>query len=155
MEIVKELTISREFDAPRERVYKAWSDTNLLGQWWGPDGVTNPTVEWDFRPGGKIYHVMLAGPEMGELAGQEWPMRGEFNEVVEPEKLVFTSSPLADGKPLLDTVTTVTFDEKDGKTLMTVHIAVGNVTPEGEFAVAGMEAGWNQQADHLVALVAK
>lgn len=67
---IKEFTITRMFDAPRELVWKAWTDQKLIRKWWGPRGVTNPTCEWDARPGGKIDLVMLAGKELGQFAGQ-------------------------------------------------------------------------------------
>src|ERR1700728_3834836 len=56
----KEFVITREFDAPRELVFKAWTDPKYLAQWWGPRGFTNPVCEWDARPGREIYVVMRA-----------------------------------------------------------------------------------------------
>src|SRR5690348_15129681 len=109
----QELTLTRLYDAPLEKVWQAWTDPVQLAQWWGPNGVTNPTCEWDARAGGKINIVMLAGAELGELAGQEWPMTGEFNEVVQGQKLVYKASPIMNGKPLMDTLTTVTFEAQD------------------------------------------
>ena len=64
-ELKKELTITRIFDAPRDLVWKAWTDQKILQKWWGPKGVTNPICEWDARLGGNIYIVMLAGKELG------------------------------------------------------------------------------------------
>src|SRR5471030_3335358 len=80
----REFVITREFDAPRELVFKAWTDPKHLAQWWGPRGFTNPVCEWDVRPGGKIYDVMRA-PN-----GVDYPMGGEFCEIVPPERLVFS-----------------------------------------------------------------
>lgn len=151
----KELTLERTFDAPRETVWKYWTDQNLIQQWWGPNGVTNPTCIWEAKPEGKIHIVMLAGPDLGELAGQEWPMTGTFEEVEEPEKLVFVSSAIMNGKAVLETKNTVTITEENGKTKMTVHIVVTMTTPEAAGPLQGMEMGWNQQLDKLVARVAK
>jgi uncharacterized protein YndB with AHSA1/START domain len=145
------LTINRTYDAPLERVWQAWADPAQAQKWWGPDGVTNPTFNWDFKTGGKINVVMLAGPELGPMAGQEWPMTGQFKEVTPQQKLVFESSPIMDGKPIMDTLTTVTFEEQDGKTKLTVQVQVSNVTPQATGALAGMEQGWNQQMDKLKA----
>ena len=78
----REFVITREFAAPRELVFKAWTDPKHLAQWWGPKGFTNPVCEWDARPGGKIYDVMRA-PN-----GADYPMGGEFREIVPPERLV-------------------------------------------------------------------
>jgi uncharacterized protein YndB with AHSA1/START domain len=143
------LTLVRTYDAPLERVWQAWADPSQAQKWWGPAGVTNPTFDWDFKTGGKINVVMLAGPELGPMAGQKWPMTGEFKEVTPQQKLVFESSPVMDGKPIMDTLTTVTFEGQEGKTKLTVQIEVSNVTPEAAGPLAGMEQGWNQQLDKL------
>ncbi len=145
----KELTLTRTFDAPRETVWKYWTDPKLVQQWWGPRGVTNPTCVWEAKPEGTINIVMLAGKELGEMAGQEWPMTGKFVELSEPEKLVFTANAIMNGKPVLENLTTVTFEEKDGKTAMVVHIEVTMTTPEAAGPLQGMEMGWNQQLDKL------
>lgn len=143
------LTIIRSYDAPLEKVWEAWSDPTQAQEWWGPAGVTNPTFEWEFKTDGKINVVMLAGPELGQMAGQEWPMVGKFREVEHQKKIVFESSPIMDGQPIMDTLTAVTFEEQDGKTKLTVQIEVNNVTPEAAGALAGMEQGWNQQLAKL------
>src|SRR5882672_8945741 len=143
----KELTLTRIYDAPRELVFKAWTDPELVQQWWGPRGVMNPTCEWEAKPGGNIHIVMLAGEELGSFKGQEWPMTGEFKEVQEPEKLVFVANAIVDGKEVMQNLTTVTFEEVDGKTKMTVHIVVTKTTPEAAGPLQGMEMGWNQQLD--------
>ena len=149
MEENKELTLTRTFDAPREKVWKYWTDANLIQQWWGPHGVTNPTCVWEVKPQGNIHIVMLAGKELGPMAGQEWPMTGKVEEVQEPEKLVFTANAIVDNKPVMEHRTTVTLEEQDGKTYMTVHIVVTMATPEAEGPLQGMEMGWNQQLDKL------
>jgi uncharacterized protein YndB with AHSA1/START domain len=127
----------------------------LVQQWWGPNGVTNPTCVWESKQGGNIHIVMLAGQELGPMAGQEWPMTGKFEELQEPEKLIYSSNAIMGGKPVLETRTTVTLEEVDGKTNMTVHIVVTMTTPEAAGPLQGMEMGWNQQLDKLVAQVVK
>ena len=149
----KELNLTRVFNAPRATVWKAWTDSKLVQQWWGPTGVTNPTCEWDAKPNGTIHIVMLAGKELGEMAGQEWPMTGTFEEVIEPEKIVFTANAIVNGKEVLQTLTTVTFEEEAEKTTMTARIVVTKTTPEAAGPLAGMEMGWNQQLDKLVTFV--
>jgi uncharacterized protein YndB with AHSA1/START domain len=79
-----ELTITRIFDAPRELVFKAWSEPDRAVRWWGPQGFTTAHHEIDFRPGG-AYRVCMRSPESSE----HW-QRGVCREVVEPERLVFT-----------------------------------------------------------------
>ncbi len=149
----KDLKFERVFDAPRDLVWKAWTDPEMVAQWWGPQGVTNPTCEWDAKPLGTINIVMLAGAELGPFAGNEWPMTGRFEEVVEPDMLVFAASAIVDGKAVLDTRNVVTFIEEDGKTKMNVHIVVTRTTPEAEGPLQGMEMGWNQQLDKLMKFV--
>ena len=152
----KELTMIRIFDAPRKLLWRAWTDQKIVTIWWGPKGVTKPTCEVDARKGGKINIVMLAGKEMGNLAGQEWPMTGTFEEVSPPDRLVYTANALEDkSKTLLETRITVTFDEIRGKTKLTVHIllAKSSDTPKAKFAIQGMEAGWTQSLDKLAGFI--
>lgn len=146
----RKLTLTRTFDAPRELVWRAWTDPELAAQWWGPNGVTNPTCEIDARVGGKLYIVMLAGEALGPLAGQHWPMRGEFQEIQEPERLVFKNQAVdEDGHVLIDGTTTVTFEEENGKTTMTMTAVAYGVSPEAPQMLEGMEAGWTQSLDKL------
>ncbi len=147
----KELTLTRVFDAPRELVWKAWTDQKLAEQWWGPRGVTNPICQIDARKGGQIYIVKKAGKELGPMAGKEWPMKATFDEVVPMEHLVFTASALDDKQGiLLENRQTVTFNDENGKTRITVHVTVTKVTgAAGQAAIAGMEMGYNQQMDKL------
>lgn len=147
----KELVITRVFDAPLELVWKAWTDPMLLQKWWGPKWVTNPTCEWDAKPGGKINIVMLAGKEMGSFAGVKWPMRGTFREVIPQSRLVYTGEALDDVKDvMIESENTVEFEEMGGKTKMTLHIVITKSGgPRAEFALQGMEMGWNQSIEKL------
>jgi len=149
MDTKKELTLTRTYDAPRELVWKAWTDPKLVQQWWGPNGVTNEVDNWETYPGGKLKLIMIAGPDLGPMAGQRWPMGGEFKEIIEPSKLVFSGNAIVDDKEVLEHLTTVTFEEVSGKTNMTVHIQVTKTKPEAAGPLAGMEMGWNQQLDKL------
>lgn len=152
---IKELTLTRIFDAPRELVWKAWTDPKLLAKWWGPAGVTNPICELDVRPEGAIHIIMVAGEELGELKGARWPMTGVVKEVEEPTRLVFTSNALKgeDVRPILENLNTVTFEEQDEKTKVTVHVQVIHATAEAEGPLAGMNMGWSQSLDKLVNLL--
>lgn len=145
----RELTLTRVYDASRNLVWQAWTDPKLIAQWWGPNGVTNPVCEFDARPNGNIHIVMLAGEALGPMKGQEWPMTGIVREVERPNKLVFTSNAIMNGKPVLENLVTVTFEDEGEKTKMTVHIVVTKTTPEAEGPLKGMEMGWNQQMDKL------
>jgi len=146
----KELNMTRVVDAPREMAFKAWIDPKQIAQWWGPDGVFIPVCEVDAKPGGRIYIVMEAGEKLGKFKGTQWPMEGTFVEIDEPKKIVFNANAINEGKVVLEHQTTVTFDEENGKTTMKVHVVVTKVLPGSEFAIAGMEQGWNSQFDKLV-----
>ena len=114
----RELVIARIIDAPPRLVFKAWTDPKQMAQWWGPKGFTNPVCEMDVRVGGAL-RIVMRSPE-----GNEHPMTGIFREIVEPERLVFTTVALdARGKHLLEGVATVTFEDQGGKTKLTCKSA--------------------------------
>lgn len=148
---VRELIITRIFDAPRELVFKAWTDPRHVAQWWGPAGFINPVCELDLRPGGAI-RIHMQGPD-----GVLYPSQGVFHEIVEPERLVFTSRAFEDeaGHPQLEVLNTVTFAEHDGKTKLTLQAVVVKATPEMARSLAGMEEGWNQSLDRLAEELAR
>ena len=144
----RELTLERTFDAPRDLVWKAWTDPEIVAQWWGPNGFTNPICEIEPKVGGKINIVME--DTAGLIAkGSRYPMTGTFTEIDEPNKMVYTSEAILNDKPMMKNLVTVSFDEEDGKTKMTVHLVVTEATPEAEMPLRGMEMGWNQQLDKL------
>jgi uncharacterized protein YndB with AHSA1/START domain len=151
----KEITFVRVFDAPRVLVFKAWTDPKLVTQWWGPKGVFTPVCELDARPGGVINIVMEAGAELGKAKGMQWPMLGKFVEVEEPSKIVFTSNAINEGKEIFEQRTTVTFNEENGKTTLNVHVIITKALPGSEYAISGMEQGWNSQFDKLVEFIKK
>jgi uncharacterized protein YndB with AHSA1/START domain len=142
--IGREFIITREFDAPRELVFKAWTDPKHLAQWWGPRGFTNPVCEWDARPGREIYVVMRA-PN-----GVRYPMAGEFREVAAPERLVFTSGALDEkGEMLFEFLHTATFTERNGKTALTLNSRVIKTTAGANKYIGGFEAGMTQSLERL------
>jgi uncharacterized protein YndB with AHSA1/START domain len=146
----RELVLTRVFDAPRELVFKAWTDPKQVAQWWGPHGFTNPVCDLDVRPGGAI-RIHMRGPD-----GTVYPMTGVYNEVVEPERLVFTSAALdADGNPMFEVLTTVTFAEQGGKTKQIMRARVINTTAQAAPYIAGMEQGWTQSLERLAESLAK
>jgi len=145
-----EIVLSRVFDAPRDLVWKAWTDPKQLVQWWGPRGFTNPVCEVNLRPGGAIL-IHMRAPN-----GVVYPMKGVFQEIVAPERLVLLSGPADEaGKLLFEVLHTVTFDEQAGKTKITLHARVVNATPAAPQYLAGMEVGWTQSLERLNAFVTK
>ncbi len=145
------LVITRIFDAPRDLVFKMWTDSHHMAQWWGPNGFTNPVCQLDVRPGGAI-RIDMRGPD-----GVVYPMGGFFHEIVKPERLVFTARAIEDkeGKPQLEVLTTITFAELGGKTKLTLQAVVVKSAPAAAAALAGMEEGWKQSLDKLEQYLAK
>ncbi len=140
----RELVLTRVLDAPRELVFRMWTDPRHVAKWWGPMGFTNPVCEMDVRPGGELRIVMRA-PD-----GTDYPMIGTYREIVAPERLVFTNSAIdAQGNPLLDGVTVVTFTERGGKTELTVQTHAIALVPLAVRMLEGMDAGWRQTLDRL------
>lgn len=142
-----DLTLTRTLDAPRALVFKAWTDAKHLARWWGPDGFTNPVCEIDPRPGGAI-RIHMHG------FGVTYPMTGTYVEVVENERLVFMTTPLNEaGESLFELLNTVTFAERNGQTTLTLTVHVLKAGPESAEPLSGMNEGWNQSLDRLVARV--
>jgi uncharacterized protein YndB with AHSA1/START domain len=147
----RKLVLTRTFDAPRALVFKAWTDPEHVARWWGPHGFTNARCEVDARPGGRI-RVDLADPD-----GTVHSMKGIFDEVVEPERIVFSAGAVEDedGNPGLEGRTTVTFTENDGRTTLTLEVVIVKVTPDAAWSFEGMEAGWTQSLERLADEVAR
>ncbi len=138
------VAITRVFDAPRELVWRAWTDPKMMAQWFGPRGFTSSVPELDVRVGGGL-RIVMHGPD-----GNDYPMKGVFREVTPPQRLVFSNIAVDnDGNHLLEGETTVTFSEQGGQTTLTVKShAVGKV-PLAPQMLSGMEAGWTQSIDKL------
>ena len=108
-EEARTLATTRVFDAPRALVWKMWTDPEHIRHWWGPRGFTNTIEHMDVRPGGKWTFVMH-GPD-----GTDYPNEITYREVVEPERLSYSHGPA----PRFEV--TVTFEERDGKTTLTMR----------------------------------
>jgi uncharacterized protein YndB with AHSA1/START domain len=105
----------REFDAPRELVWMAWTDPKHLSQWWGPDGFTTTTSAFDMRPGG-VWRFVMHGPD-----GRDYENRVTFDEIVKPERLVYHHGGGDDVEPV-QFRTTVTFEDLgDRRTRVTLR----------------------------------
>ena len=159
----KDFVISRVFDAPRDLVWKAFSEPERMKQWWGPKGFTVIVSKMDFRPGG-TYHYGMKSPT-GE------PMWGKFRyrEIVPPQRMVLVSSfsdeaggitrhPMAPTWPL-EMLSTFTFEDvPGGKTKFTLHWSAYNATDEEQKTFdAGhdsMRGGWGGTMDQLAAYLA-
>ena len=145
----REIVITRVFDAPRELVFKAWTDPKQMARWWGPKGFTNPVCKLDARVGG-AWHIVMRSPD-----GAEYPCGGVYREVVDPERLVFTNIATdKDGNPVIDGLTTVLFAEQGGKTKLTLQTRGTAVVDYAAAYLKGMEAGWSQSLEKLDDLLA-
>jgi uncharacterized protein YndB with AHSA1/START domain len=148
----QEIVITRIFDAPRELVWKAWTEPEHFKRWWGPKNFTAPVCKVDPRVGG-VYLYCMRSPE-----GQDYWNTGVYKEIIPMERLVYTDS-FADEKgnvvPAthygmsadfpLELLVTVTFEEQGGKTKMTLrHVGI----PAGEMSDL-TAAGWNESFDKL------
>ena len=140
------LVLTRLFDAPRSLVFKAWTEPEHLARWWGPRGFTSTIIANDVRPGG-AYRFHMRGPE-----GDDHWLQGVYREVVAPERLVMAGAWTdADGKPTSpETLLTVTFEEHEGKTKLTLHQAVF----ESVTARDAHRGGWTSSLERLAEYLA-
>ena len=148
----QEVFITRLFDAPRELVWQAWTDPKHFMLWWGPKDYICPFCEMDLRVGGKYLNCMRS-PE-----GKEYWGTGVFREILPMERLVFTDSfadeqgnvvhatyyGMSDDFPL-EMLVTVTIEDQDGKTKMTLRHTGLPAGPESE----GTHEGWSESFDKL------
>ncbi len=152
------ILITRVFDVPRELVWKAWTDCELVKRWWGPRGFTAPHCKSDFRVGGKYLYCMRGSEGVGAWSGKDIWSTGVYREIVPLERIVMTDS-FADEKgnvvPAthydmsqdfpLEMLVSVTFEEHEGKTKLTLH-HVG--IPSGAESDDARE-GWTESFDKL------
>jgi uncharacterized protein YndB with AHSA1/START domain len=157
-EQTKDLVIERIFDAPREQVWRAWTDPELFMRWWGPSTFTSPTCRMDVRPGGR-YVWSMRDPD-----GNDYYSAGTFLEVTPPERLVYTDSfadkdgniippsayGMSDAFPTELTVT-VTLEDLGQRTKMRTTFSGMPEGPEKEMTAAG----FNESLDKLTNAVTK
>ncbi len=134
------LTITRVFDAPRELVFKAWTDKQHAMMWWGPKHHPATQVDMDVKPGGRWRHCLKSVE-----TGKDLWHGGSFREVVPPERLVFTFAWEESGERGLETLVTVTFEDLGGKTRMTMHQTPFQSLGERD----GHGEGWSSAFDRL------
>ena len=139
-----ELVLTREFAAPRARVFAAWTDIRLASRWWSPQGYTLLSCEMDVRPGG-VWHRRLRAPD-----GTVIVKRGHYREVAAPERLVFTYiGEEADGSVGPETLVTLSFDDLGGRTRLTLRHAAF----EDEAMRLDHDVGWTGALDRCAAFL--
>jgi uncharacterized protein YndB with AHSA1/START domain len=154
----QELVITRIFDAPRNLVWKIWTEPEHVMEWWGPKGFTAPIIKTDFRVGGKSL-LRMRSPE-----GEDYWSTGVYREIVEQEKIVTTDSfsdaqgnvvPAShygmSGDWPLELLVTVTFEEDNGKTKLTLRHEGFPDVENRDLA----KAGWNESLDKLAEYLKK
>lgn len=149
---------TRYYDAPRELIWKVWTQPAMLKEWWGPDNVSIPECEVDLRIGGRFYIVMEAGEAMGPFKGTRWPMDAKFTTVEPNSKLAYTSKAWTEGdeqETIIEQTTEITFADENGKTKVEVKVIITSVGPKAGMAIQGMQMGFNQQFDKLEKYLAK
>lgn len=151
-DVKMELVITRVFDAPRELVWRAWTEPELVMLWWGPKGYTSPVCKIDLRVGGK-YLSCMRSPD-----GKDIWSTGIYKEIVKPERIVITDSFSDDkgnvvpatqygmnpGFPL-EMQVVVNFEERNGRTKLTLR-HIGMPSEEDN---EGARQGWNESLDKL------
>ncbi len=144
-----EMTLVRTFNAPAALVFDCFTDADRLAKWWGPLGCENTALRLDPRPGGEI-SLIMTGP------GYSHTMGGEYVEIERPTRLVFLTKAFEapDGGWGIINRNTVTFEEKDSRTRITLHTRVEKAAGEVVLgALAGMKTGWGQSLERLGDLV--
>jgi uncharacterized protein YndB with AHSA1/START domain len=114
----EQILIAREFDAPRELIYRAWTTPGLVSRWWSGERGEMKTAEIDLRVGGGWRYAMVSDD------GAEVAFHGRYREIVPPERLVYTE--IFEARPEADALTTVTFIEVDGRTRLEILIQYRN-----------------------------
>lgn len=154
----KQLNFDRTYDAPLTRVWQAWTDPELLRQWWGPEGTEVVECEIDLEVGGAIRVVMEAGPSMGKYQGTRWPMAGAFTEIDDEAALEYDARSWTDGQE--DTTTIehtnhVAFAPAGDGTRVQLTIDISRIGSKAKMAAFGMRWGYKAQLDQLAELLAR
>jgi uncharacterized protein YndB with AHSA1/START domain len=146
----RELVLERTIDAPPELVFRAWTEPELLKQWFAPLPWTTPHAELDVRPGGGSL-VVMRDPQ-----GKDYPNRGVYLEVVENEKLVFTDAYTKGWQPSEKPFFTgiLTFENIGGKTKYTARARHWTAADRDAHEKMGFHEGWGQCADQLAQMLA-
>ena len=136
-----EMIMTRTFDAPRTVVFDAHTNREHIRHWWGPRGYDVKSCEIDLRPGG-AWRFVQKGPD-----GTEHGFRGEFREVVRPERFTWTFE--YEGAPGHVSLETIALEERDGKTYLTSTSRFDSKEDRDGMLASGMESGANETYDRL------
>lgn len=141
----RRILITREFDAPRHLVYRAWTEPGLIERWWGGERGEVRSAEVDLRAGGAWRCVMVLED------GSEAAFRGEYREVVPNRRIVSTE--VYEGVPGAEALNTVTFEESGGCTVLTILVEYASKEARDAHIASGMEVGVHEGMDLLEEVV--
>lgn len=143
------LSLTRLIDAPRTRVFRAWTEPELLKQWWGPHGMTTPECEMQLWVGG-LFRTLMQAPD-----GTQYPTQGVFLEILAPQRIVFTDAfgPGWVPSPKAFMTAVVQLDDEHGKTRYTASAWHWSEADRLAHENMGFHEGWGQSLDRLVSLV--
>jgi uncharacterized protein YndB with AHSA1/START domain len=141
----EQILITREFDAPKHLVYKAWTTPELVKRWWSGNRGETKIVEIDLRVGGAWRYVMVTD------GGFEVAFHGEYREIVPNERIVSTE--VYEGMPEAESLNTATFTESDGRTTLTVLVQHASKEARDAHIESGMETGMQEAMDILEQIV--
>jgi uncharacterized protein YndB with AHSA1/START domain len=140
----EQILITREFDAPKHLVYRAWTTPELVKRWWSGHQGEMTIVEIDLRIGGRWRYVMMAD------GGHEVAFHGEYREIVPNQRIVNTEVYEMPGAPEGEgALNIVTFTEVDGRTTLTLLVQAATKQDRDAIVNSGMEVGMQQQMDLL------
>jgi uncharacterized protein YndB with AHSA1/START domain len=145
-----ELMLTRLIDAPREKLFRCWTEPELLKQWFAPKPYTTPLAKIDLRVGGSN-NIVMRSPD-----GQDIPCPGTYLEIIPNRKLVFTDAytgdwePKVSGKPFMTAI--ITFDDENGQTRYTARARHWSEDAKKTHEQMGFHQGWGICADQLAAL---
>ena len=137
----QEIVMTRILDAPRELVFKVYTDPDLIPQWWGPKRYATTVDKMNAKPGG-AWRFVQRGPD-----GNEYAFNGVYHEIVPPERIVYTFE--FEGMPGHVCLATVTFEEHEGKTKLTDRSVFQSVEDRDGMLQSGMEEGAAETIDRL------
>lgn len=151
-------TFQRTYAAPIADVWRAWTEPELLRQWWGPENTTILECEVDLRVGGRIRIVTEAGEGMGRYAGTRWPLEGTFTRVEEPHRLDYEATSWTEGEEgaTIEHVNEVQLSAQGDQTIveLRIHVTEYGSGVKARLAAYGMKWGYEAQLDKLDALLA-
>lgn len=138
------VAVTRVFDAPRERVFAAWTQAAQLAHWFGPKGFSVHSCEADARPGG-LFRLCMRSPQ-----GEDYWVRGSYREVAAPERLIIQcTADDAHGVQRLEETITVHLAAEGDRTRLTLRATATGAGSEAAAMLRGMEQGWSETLDRL------